>query len=76
MIQIIKRLFFAFKFKRAIRKAKKFHELTGFKYYVIMLNGRLYVVPKKTIKELITKHRFRKGTNIQDIERHALFVTI
>lgn len=76
MIQIIKRIIFAYKFKRAVRKANRFHNLTGLRYYVIILNGRLHVVPKKTIKELISRHRFRKGTTIRDIESRALFVTV
>ena len=76
MIQVIKRLLFAFKFKRAVRKAGRFHNLTGLKYYVILLNGRLYVVPKKTVKELVARRRFRKGTTVQNIGRQALFVTV
>ena len=76
MIQIIKRLLFAFRYKRAVRKAKNAHELTGLKYYVILLNGKLHVVSKKSIKDLIARRRFRKGTTILDIERHALFVTL
>lgn len=45
------------------------------KFYVIYLNGRLKVVPKKNIKELVARHRFRKGITVQDIEKRALFVT-
>ena len=45
------------------------------KYYVINLGGSLKVVPKQTIKELIKRKRFRKGVTVEDIERHALFVT-
>ncbi len=75
MIQYIKRLIFAWKYKRAIRKAKKLAELTGLRYFVIYLNGGLKVVPKKTIKELIQKRRFKKGTTIEDIEKRALFIT-
>ncbi len=75
MIQYIKKLIFAWKYRRAIRKAKKLAELTGLRYFVIYLNGGLKVVPKKTIKELIQKRRFKKGTTIEDIEKRALFIT-
>lgn len=75
MIKLIKKIIFAWKYKHSIRKTKRLSKLTGKKYYVILLNGGLKVVPKKTIKELISKKRFRKGTSIQDIEKRALFIT-
>lgn len=74
-MKLIKRIIFAWKYKHSIRKAKRLSKLTGLKYYVILLNGGLKVVPKRTIKELISKKRFRKGTTIQDIEKNALFIT-
>ena len=75
MTGFIKRLIFAWKYKRAIRKAKKLAELTGLRYFVIYLNGSLKVVPKKAIKELVAKRRFRKGVTVTDIEKRALFIT-
>lgn len=75
MIRLIKRLIFAWKYKRAIKKADRLAKLTGLRYLVIYLNGRLKVVPKKAIKELVAKHRFRKGITVADIERRALFIT-
>ena len=45
------------------------------KYYVLYMNGDLKVVPKQTIKTLVKRHRFKKGTKVEDIERRALFVT-
>lgn len=47
----------------------------GMKYYVIYMNGSLKVVPKRTIRELVAKHRFRKGVKVADIERRAIYVT-
>ena len=73
MIEWIKRIIFARKYKRAVKKAKELAELTG--YFVIYLNGSLKVVPKKTVKELVQKHRFRKGVTVGDIEKRALFIT-
>lgn len=75
MIRFIKRLIFAWKYKRAIKKEDKLAKLTGLRYFVIYLNGGLKVVPKKTVKELVAKHRFRKGITVADIERRALFIT-
>ncbi len=75
MIKYIKRLIFAWNYKQAVKEATKQAEVTGLRYYVILLNGRLKVVPKKTIKELIKNHRFRKGTTLRDIEKRALFIT-
>lgn len=39
------------------------------------MGGKLKVVPKRNICELIHHHRFRKGTTIRDIEKMALFIT-
>ena len=75
MIQLIRRLIFAWKYRHAVRKAVKLTGLTGMRYFVIYLNGSLKVVPKKTIKELVARHRFRKGVTVDDIERRALFRT-
>ena len=58
-----------------MRKARRLAALFGMKYYVINLNGSLKVVPKRTLRELIKRRRFRKGVTVEDIERHALFVT-
>ena len=75
MIELIKRIIFAWRYKRAVRKAKQLAELTGLRYWVIYLNGELKVVTKKTIKELVRKRRFRKGVTVDDIEKRALFIT-
>ena len=75
MIQFIKRVIFAWKYKRAVKKAIKLANLTGLRYFVVYMNGSLKVAPKKTFKQLIAQKRFRKGTTIQDIERSALFIT-
>lgn len=75
MIQFIKRLIFAWKYKRAIKKATQLAKLTGFRYYVVYMNGSLKVAPKRTFKDFIAKKRFRRGTTIRDIEKSALFIT-
>lgn len=75
MFNRIKKYYLAWRYKRAVRKAKELAGIFGMKYYVINLNSSLKVVPKQTIKELIKRKRFRKGVTVDDIEKHALFVT-
>jgi hypothetical protein len=75
MFRLIKDLIFAWQYKRAVKKAVKLSKLHGMKFYVVYLNGGLKVVPKKAIKELVARRRFRKGVTVQDIEKRALFVT-
>lgn len=75
MIQRIKQLIFAYKYKRAVRQAQELSKLFGKKYYVIYLGGALKVVPKRTIRELVRARRFRKGVKVADIEKRALYVT-
>lgn len=75
MFKRIKQYYFAWRYKKAVRKAKELAGIFGIKYYVINLNGSLKVVPKQTIEELIRRKRFRKGVTVDDIEKHALFAT-
>lgn len=75
MIRLIKNIVFAWKFKRAVKKANMLSRLFGIKYMVISLNGELKVVPKQNIRELVRTHRFRKGVSVADIEKRALYIT-
>ena len=58
MIQLIKRMIFAWRYKRAVARACKYAKLYGRKYYVLYMGGKLKVVPKRNICELIHRHRF------------------
>lgn len=75
MIKLIKDIIFAWKYKRAVRKAGKLSALFGMKYYVLNMGGRLKVVPKQNIRRLVRAHRFHKGVKVADIEKRALYVT-
>ena len=75
MFRLIKDLIFAWRYKRAVKKAVELSKLHGMTFYVVYLNDGLKVVPKKAIKELVARRRFRKGVTVQDIEKRALFVT-
>ncbi len=75
MIQVFKDIIWGWRCKRAVRKADKLSKLFGMKYLVVYMNGSLKVVPKRTIRELVAKHRFRKGVKVADIERRAIYAT-
>ena len=75
MIQVIKDIIWGWRCKRAVRKADRLSKLFGMKYLVVYMNGSLKVVPKRTIRELVAKHRFRKGVKVADIERRAIYAT-
>jgi hypothetical protein len=75
MFKLIKDIVFAVRFKRAVRKANNLSALFKMKYYVLNMGGRLKVVPKRNIRQLIRQRRFKKGIRLADIERRALYVT-
>lgn len=75
MTQLIKRLIFAWRFKRAVRKADRLHRLMRLKFFVIVLNGKLQVIAKQDARRLLRQRYFRKGTRIEDIEKRALYIT-
>ena len=76
MIKLIKELIFGFRFKRAVRKADRFHHLTHRKYMVLVINRKLEVLSKKEIKKFVANGIFRKGTTVADIEKKALYITL
>ena len=71
----IRHLIFAYRYKRAVRQANALSKTFNVKYYVLYFGGKMKVVPKQTIKELIARKRFKRGTTIQDIEKIALYIT-
>ncbi len=76
MFQLIKDLIFGFRFKRAVKKADRFHHITHRKYMVLVINKKLEVLSKQELKKFIANGIFRKGTTIQNIERKALYITL
>ena len=75
MINSIRKFIWGIRFKSKVREANKLAKLFKLRYFVIMMNGSLKVVPKQTPKELIAKGRFKRGTTIHDLEKHALYIT-
>lgn len=76
MIKLIKNIIFAVRFKRAVRKADRFHHITHRKYMVLVINKRLEVISKQDLKKFIAHGVFRKGTTIDQIEAKALYITL
>lgn len=75
MIQLIKDLYNAWRYKRAVKKAIELQKLIGRKQFVLVVNGKLRVVAKQDIKTMVATRQFKKGVKVQDIEKRALFVT-
>ena len=75
MISFIKRMIFAWQYKRAVKQADSLSKSFGLKYLVIYMNGSIKVVPKRNLRALVHAHRFRKGIKVADIEKQALYVT-
>ena len=76
MRELIQRLIFAFRFKRAVKKADRFHHITHRKYMVLVINKKLEVLSKQELKVFIKHGIFRKGTTIADLEKKALYITL
>ena len=76
MKKIIKDIIFAFRFKRAVKKADRFHHITHRKYMVLVINHKLEVLSKKELRKFIDNGIFRKGITVQNIEQKALYVTL
>lgn len=75
MFRLIKDLIFGFRFKRAVKKADRFHHITHRKYMVLVINKKIEVISKQEMKKFIAGGVFRKGTTIADIETKALYIT-
>lgn len=74
MFKRIKEYLWAYKYKRAVRRANNIAQDFKITCYVLYFNKKLWVVPKKSIKKLIQQCRFKAGTTIQDIEKIALYI--
>ncbi|MBE6245584.1 MAG: hypothetical protein E7108_08720 [Bacteroidales bacterium] len=75
VIKKLRQIMFAYRFKKAVKRANALSKMFNVRYYVLWFGGKLKVVPKQTIKELIVRKRFKRGTTIQDIEKIALYIT-
>lgn len=69
----LKKLFQALRLKHAIKKANKFHDLTGYKYLVLNYKGKPVVKSKQSLKEMIKSGKLK--TTVQRLEEIALYKT-
>ena len=76
MINLVKDIIFAFRFKRAVKKADRFHHITHRKYMVVVINKKIEVISKQEIRKFVSHGIFRKGTTAGDIESKALYITM
>lgn len=76
MIRLIKDIIFGFRFKRAVRRADRFHHITHRKYMVLVINKKLEVLSKQEVRKFVAGGIFRKGTTVGDIESKALYITM
>lgn len=72
----IRQIIFGFRFKRAVKKADRFHHITHRKYMVLVINRKLEVLSKQEVKKFVANGIFRKGTTVSDIEQKALYITL
>lgn len=69
----LKKLFQVLRLKHAIKKANKFHNLTGYKYLVLNYKGKPVVKSKQSLKEMIKSGKLK--TTVQRLEEIALYKT-
>jgi hypothetical protein len=62
---------------KAIRKANKLHQATGYRYIVFMCRGKIIIKPKRLIKSMLAfkGKYFAPDTTMHDIEKRALYIT-
>ncbi len=74
LYNLAKNCIWAARYRRAVKRAKEMRDLFGMTWFVILMGGKLKVVPKRTLKTLVAQGRFKRGTTIQDLEKRALFI--
>jgi hypothetical protein len=74
MIKSLRKMIWAFRYKRAIKKADKAAKDYNTTYMVLLYNGKLKVASRKALKNLIAQRRFKKGVTIRDFDKNALYI--
>lgn len=75
MKQFIKNLILNYRVRRAVRLAAELSQVSKRRYLVLMVAGVPKVYSKQELKAMIRRHKFIKGTTIQDLERKAILIT-
>ena len=71
----LKRMYENILVKRAVRKANRYFQITGNKFFVIWYKDHCLVKSKQNLKEMIKLGEFEKSITIARIEKMALFCT-
>ena len=72
----IRKIIYGIRYNYAVNKANRLAKRYGRKYLVINRRGRLLVIAKKRLTELVRQKYFRPGVTAGDIERKALHVAL
>lgn len=75
ILSFFKRTLFAWRFRRAVRQANSLAELFNCRYIVIVYAGRLKVIPRRSVPDMVRAGIFRRGTTPEMIYRRALYST-
>ena len=61
---------------RAVRRANRMSEMTGYRYIVLRCGSRIVVMPKRCIKSMLIFRGkyFARDVTIRDIERRAIYI--
>ena len=72
----IQKIIYGIRFNYAVNKASRLAKRYGRKYVVINRRGKLVVIAKKRLTELVRQKYFRPGVTAGDLERKALHVAL
>ena len=61
--------------EQKVKKAVRLSKIEDRRYIVTTFFGRPQYYTKQSLKNAIKRRKFKKGVTIQDIEKHAYFVT-
>lgn len=76
IIKNFKKVVFALRYKRAVKKADKNQKLFKVKYQVYIVKGKPRAICKQRLENLAKAGYFGKGRKMKDIEKLALYSTI
>lgn len=75
IFSFFKRALSAWRFRRAVRRANSLAGMFNCRYIVIVYAGRLKVIPRRSVPDMIRSGVFRRGTTPEMIYRRALYST-
>lgn len=73
MVKFIKKVIFAYRLGREIKKADRRKAATGKKQFVLNVCGKSMCVSKERIQKLVAQGFYKEGTTVADIAGKALY---